>query len=112
MKTQKSIKAIIRKDKAKADGRAPICIQVIINGEGYRKSLNEYVTEAYWDAKSEKVKKGYPSYASINDSIDHEKGELKAYLTKLEVSKQPDTIDKVKEYYAPQTVRRQMKVDN
>jgi len=67
-----SIKAILRVDKQKADGTAPIYIQIIVPGEPpYRKPLGKALKPEHFDKLEGKVNKRYPGHSAMNKLIQH-----------------------------------------
>lgn len=66
MKSNFSVKAILRADKVLKDGKSPIFIQVIISSEKKIYSLGESVEKKFWDKKSGlAVGKGFGTLNSI-----------------------------------------------
>ncbi|MGX9986928.1 tyrosine-type recombinase/integrase [Soonwooa purpurea] len=66
MKSNFSVKAILRADKVLKDGKSPIFIQVIISSEKKTYSLGENVEKKFWDKKSGlAVGKGFGTLNSI-----------------------------------------------
>lgn len=66
MKSNFSVKAILRTDKVLKNGNSPIFIQVFINSEKKTYSLGESVEQKFWDKKSgQAVGKGFGTLNSI-----------------------------------------------
>lgn len=76
MKVQSAIiKLILWTSKTLSNGENPIMLQVSFNGTK-RVSTHFSCVPKYWDKKNECIKKGYPNYNGINESITNLKNEL------------------------------------
>lgn len=62
------ISLTLRTNKTLSDGSHPIMLRVSFNGMK-EKSCGFSCDESHWDKKSEKVKKGFPNYKSINEEL-------------------------------------------
>jgi len=77
MKSNFSVKAILRTDKVLKNGNSPIFIQVIINSEKKTYSLGESVEKKFWDKKSGlAVGKGF---GTLNSVINKRTSDLVAH---------------------------------
>ena len=61
-----STKIILRKDKAKRNGEAPLYVQVIKNRKTTKVSTGLYINPKYWDGEKEVVLKSHPNSKRMN----------------------------------------------
>lgn len=62
-----SIKPIIRTDKIKSNGEAPIYVRFILDRKPKYKSLGRSIDPKYWDEHKEKVKSSHPNSLLFNN---------------------------------------------
>lgn len=61
-----SVKPILRTDKLKSNGEAPLYVRVIENRKPKYKSLGLYINPKFWDDDKGKIKSSYPNSVRTN----------------------------------------------
>ena len=87
MKTNYSVKAILRTDKILISGECPICIQIIINSEKKRISIGESIDPAHWDKRAGLANK--KGYAILNSLINKRKSDIEAFCNQTILAGMP-----------------------
>ena len=64
-----SVKLVLRKDKTKKDGTAPIAIRVTANRKSKYMSTGVYIEPKYWNEKKQQIRASHPIAASLNAKI-------------------------------------------
>jgi integrase/recombinase XerD len=90
-----SIKPVLRIDKAKANGEAPLYIRIIKERKPTYKSLKFYLDPRHWDEKLTKVRKSHPNSVRLNHQISQKIAALSDAMLKLEDSPSPYHTAKV-----------------
>ena len=86
-----SVKAVLRKDRQRSDGKQPINIRVTRQGNASYVSMKIYIDPKKWYADSGKAKATYPGHHELNKKIEEkiiafEKAENKLLMVTTEVS--------------------------
>jgi integrase/recombinase XerD len=79
-----SIKAILKIDKIRANGEAPLYVRIIKDRKPKYKSLGIYIDPKHWDEIGMKVKKSYPNSVRANNLIAQRIATLNDSLLRLE----------------------------
>ncbi len=79
-----SIKPVLKIEKSKANGEAPLYVRVIKDRKVKYKSLGIYIDPKYWDELSMKVKKSHPNSVRANNLIAQRIAALNDSLMRLE----------------------------
>lgn len=87
MKTNYSVKAILRTDKILKNGECPICIQIIINSEKKRISIGESIDPTHWDKRAGLASK--KGYAVLNSLINKRKSDIEAFCNQTILAGMP-----------------------
>ena len=90
-----SIKPVLRIDKAKANGDAPLYIRIIKERKPTYKALKFYLNPSHWDEKLTKVRKSHPNSVRLNNQISQKIAALSDAMLKLEDSTSPYHTAKV-----------------
>jgi integrase/recombinase XerD len=90
-----SIKPVLRIDKAKANGEAPLYIRIIKERKPTYKSLKFYLDPRHWDENLTKVRKSHPNSVRLNHQISQKIAALSDAMLKLEDSPSPYHTAKV-----------------
>ena len=64
-----SIKPILRKNKTRSDGKAPLYIRVTKNRKTSFRSVGIFVAPQHWDESALRIKKGHPNAARANHAL-------------------------------------------
>lgn len=79
-----SIKPILKVDKTKANGEAPLYIRVTKDRKSSYKSLSIYLAPKDWDGKQLRVKKSHPNSTRVNNLIAKRIAEINNSFLQLE----------------------------
>jgi integrase len=97
MKQTFSVKAVLRKDKKKSDGRCPIYYQIIINSKPLKLPSGSYLLEANWDdVKGQE--KGLKS-SSLNCKLRTDLFRIESYILQERSLSKFVTAEMVKAFY-------------
>lgn len=94
-KTSFTVKMILKKEKIKADGTAPIYVRVRLNSEKMELSTNKSIVPLAWDSKHARVTK-HPLAKDINSYLDAFKGKLTEAYSQLFIAQQDITLDAIR----------------
>ncbi|MDF2437771.1 MAG: hypothetical protein K0Q95_2147 [Bacteroidota bacterium] len=83
-----SIKAILRKDKTKKNGKCPINLMVTFGGKQLKLPTQLEAEEKFWDKNLLQIKKGEQDYGLKNAKLMRLKNKLQTHIYKLELSEQ------------------------
>ncbi|MEM7037103.1 MAG: Arm DNA-binding domain-containing protein, partial [Bacteroidota bacterium] len=78
-----SVKIILRTNKIKKNGKAPLYVRIIQNRKPRYKSLGIEVEPKFWDAERERVKSGHPNSGRFNAFLARKKAEYEALAVEI-----------------------------
>ena len=90
-----SIKPVLRLDKMKADGKAPLFIRITTNRRTSYRSIGISLDPKHWDASSGRIKNGHPNSARANHKLAQCLAELNNAVYEHEIAKTPFTPSQV-----------------
>ena len=99
-----SIKPILKVDKIKANGEAPLYIRITKDRKSSYKSLGIYLDPQDWDEPQQKVKKSHPNSARANNLIAKRIADINNSLLQLEEGATGYRPQKVFDLMAPKPV--------
>jgi len=91
-----SIKAVLRTNKKKRDGKCPIAIRLIRDRKTRYIFTGYYVLEKDWHSEASMVKKSHPNSARLNNYILKKLSEANDLLLEAETSEDHFTIKEIK----------------
>lgn len=98
-----TIRAVLKKNKKKANGLIPIYLRIIEGETNTFKSTGIDITEEGWDEKNQKVRSKYPNSGRMNQMIAKKISELEDLRLQLDgkrgLGKAVKSISKKKEIY-------------
>jgi hypothetical protein len=84
-----SIKPVLRLDKMKADGKAPLFIRITTNRRTSYRSIGISLDPKHWDSASGRIKNGHPNSARANHKLAQCLAELNNAVYEHEIAKTP-----------------------
>jgi len=75
--TTASVKLLLRKDKSKADGTAPVWLRITANRKSRYVSTGVYLEPKYWNKTKQRVRASHPIAPALNARLQdllHEAG--------------------------------------
>ena len=95
-----SIKPILKIEKTRANGEAPLYVRIIKERKSSYKSLGFYIDPKHWDEQGLKVKKSHPNFVRANNLIAQKIALLNNSLMLLETKETSYQAEKVFEAIA------------
>lgn len=96
-----SIKPVLRLDKMKADGMAPLYIRITTNRKTSYRSVGISLNPKHWDATSGRIKNGHPNSARANHKLAQSLAELNDVVYEHEIAKKPIAPTQVFNHLTP-----------
>ena len=79
-----TVKLVLRKDKSKSNGEAPIYLRVTKNRRPKYISLQQYVLPELWDSDNGRVRKGYPNSTRVNRFLSQKEADARGVSVDME----------------------------
>jgi len=96
---------ILRTDKQRTDGRAPIYLRITENRKSRQLSTSEWIQPKHWHKDKEVVRRSHRTYKAINTILDNKLDRAKRIQADL------DTYDKVSAKAIQQRLKKQQSSD-
>eukprot|EP00736_Rhodelphis_marinus_P002547 Rmarinus@m.24811 len=81
-----SIKPILREDKLKSNGEAPLYVRVIVDRRPKYRSLGVSIPPKYWDGKKEQAKSTFANSVRFNHLIQQKLAEVREAVIESETT--------------------------
>ncbi|HCY81866.1 MAG TPA: hypothetical protein DHV22_09845, partial [Xanthomarina gelatinilytica] len=95
MKTVRTVKTILRKDKMKANGECPLYFQIIFNSKVLKLPIGVSLEPKFWDTN-----KSYPRGRNVlSKKLEKREQELKDFIDECDLNGVTITKDLIKEFY-------------
>ena len=92
-----TVKLLLKLDKQKEDGTAPIYIRIIKDRKTKFISLGHYIKPEHWNEKDSCVKKGHPNSARLNAFIKNKIADACNVALEMETKTKNANSTKIKE---------------
>ena len=96
---------ILRTDKQRTDGKAPIYLRITENRKSRQLSTSEWIQPKHWHKGKEKVRRSHATYKAINTLLSNKLNKAKRIQADL------DTYDKVSAKAIQQRLKKQQSSD-
>ena len=103
MKIRYSIIPILRTDKLKLNGHAPIHYRVILNSVLVKIPTGKEILPEHWDNENNRVRKSLLFSGEINQAIKAKSEEFQRFMLKQEAGCKPITKETVKDFFNNRT---------
>ena len=96
MKSNYSVKVVLRRDKKLVNGNCPLYMQIIIDSSHKRISLGESIDPKYWDKKNGlAIGKGF---SILNTKLNKKKSDLETFCNQSIIGGLPITFSLIEDY--------------
>ncbi len=68
-RTKTTLRFVLREDKARADGRAPIWLRITAHRRSRYVATGIFIDPRYWNPVRQEVRRSYPNYRALNERL-------------------------------------------